>query len=201
MPTPSASNTSALPQRLDTERLPCLATRTPHAATTSAAADRDVDGAGAIAAGAARVEDLARPARQRHRVRAHRPRQADDLRPAARPSSQPDQQPRQLRRRGLPRHHELHRRRRLRRPSDPRGGSASRMQTAAEHRQRRRYQRVQEVAQHAAGLRRSAPTRDGTARRAPATRVPQAHDDAVVRVRAATSSSPAAPSSATTSEW
>jgi hypothetical protein len=31
--TPSASSTSALPQRLDTERLPCLATGTPHAAT------------------------------------------------------------------------------------------------------------------------------------------------------------------------
>ena len=37
MCTPSASNRSALPQRLETERLPCLATRTPHAASTSAA--------------------------------------------------------------------------------------------------------------------------------------------------------------------
>ncbi len=37
--TPSCSNTSALPQRLDTDRLPCLATFTPQAATTSAAAD------------------------------------------------------------------------------------------------------------------------------------------------------------------
>jgi hypothetical protein len=36
--TPSASRTSALPHRLETLRLPCLATRTPHAATTSAAA-------------------------------------------------------------------------------------------------------------------------------------------------------------------
>ena len=35
---PSASTTSALPQRLETERLPCLATATPHAATTTAAA-------------------------------------------------------------------------------------------------------------------------------------------------------------------
>ena len=32
-------STSALPQRLDTDRLPCFATRTPHAATTSAAHD------------------------------------------------------------------------------------------------------------------------------------------------------------------
>ena len=39
MLTPSASNTSADPQRLDTDRLPCLATFTPHAATTIAAAD------------------------------------------------------------------------------------------------------------------------------------------------------------------
>src|SRR5437867_13278777 len=34
--TPSASNTSALPDRLDTDRFPCFATRTPHAASTSA---------------------------------------------------------------------------------------------------------------------------------------------------------------------
>ena len=37
--TPSASNTSALPERLETDRLPCFATRTPAAATTSAAHD------------------------------------------------------------------------------------------------------------------------------------------------------------------
>ena len=36
--TPSASSTSALPDRLETLRLPCLATGTPHAATTIAAA-------------------------------------------------------------------------------------------------------------------------------------------------------------------
>src|SRR5881396_262869 len=35
--TPSASKTSALPDRLDTDRLPCLATRTPQAAMTTAA--------------------------------------------------------------------------------------------------------------------------------------------------------------------
>ena len=35
--TPSASKRSALPHRLDTERFPCFATFTPHAATTSAA--------------------------------------------------------------------------------------------------------------------------------------------------------------------
>src|SRR5262245_22233574 len=37
--TPSASNTSALPDLLDTDRFPCLATRTPQAATTSAVQD------------------------------------------------------------------------------------------------------------------------------------------------------------------
>ena len=35
-PTPSASSTSALPVRLETARLPCLATATPHEATTMA---------------------------------------------------------------------------------------------------------------------------------------------------------------------
>ena len=38
MTTPRASNTSADPDLLDTERFPCLATRTPHAAATTAAA-------------------------------------------------------------------------------------------------------------------------------------------------------------------
>ena len=37
--TPSASNTSALPERLDTDRFPCFAPLTPHAATTTAALD------------------------------------------------------------------------------------------------------------------------------------------------------------------
>src|SRR3954470_12831404 len=36
--TPSAASTSALPLRLDTERLPCLTTGTPAAATTRAVA-------------------------------------------------------------------------------------------------------------------------------------------------------------------
>src|SRR3954451_4794594 len=36
--TPRAANTSALPLRLDTERLPCLTTGTPAAATTRAVA-------------------------------------------------------------------------------------------------------------------------------------------------------------------
>src|SRR5258708_12938226 len=35
--TPSASNRSALPHRLEALRLPCFATRTPHAASTRAA--------------------------------------------------------------------------------------------------------------------------------------------------------------------
>ncbi len=36
--TPRAASTSALPERLETERLPCLATGTPAAAATRAAA-------------------------------------------------------------------------------------------------------------------------------------------------------------------
>ena len=77
--TPSASNTSALPDRLDTERLPCLATRTPHAATTSAAHDEMLKVPDAIAAGAAGIEHVVVAARHLHGVRAHRPREADDL--------------------------------------------------------------------------------------------------------------------------
>ena len=77
--TPSCSNTSALPQRLDTDRLPCFATFTPHAATTIAAADEMLN-----------VPDRSPPVPHvsntspggvdsLHRVLAHRPREADDL--------------------------------------------------------------------------------------------------------------------------
>src|SRR5260221_12332529 len=41
--TPSASNTSALPQRLETDRFPCFATRTPQDATTSATQDETLN--------------------------------------------------------------------------------------------------------------------------------------------------------------
>src|SRR5260221_4488481 len=41
--TPSASNTSALPQRLETDRFPCFATRTPQEATTSATQDETLN--------------------------------------------------------------------------------------------------------------------------------------------------------------
>ena len=59
--TPSASNTSALPHRLDTERLPCLATRTPQ--RRDARAPRTIEMLNVprpIAAGAARVEHVGR---------------------------------------------------------------------------------------------------------------------------------------------
>ena len=109
MPTPSASNTSALPQRLDTERLPCLATRTPAPASTSAAAVETL----MVPARSPPVPHVSKtsPAlmRQRHGVRAHRLCQADDFFRALALHRQPDQQPGQLRRRGLARHHEIHR--------------------------------------------------------------------------------------------
>ena len=56
MLTPSASNRSALPQRLDTDRLPCLATRTPQAASTSAATVETLNVCAPVAARAAGVE-------------------------------------------------------------------------------------------------------------------------------------------------
>ena len=58
--TPSCSKTSALPQRLDTERLPCFATLTPARGHDQRRRRRDVEGAGPVAAGAAGVEDRAR---------------------------------------------------------------------------------------------------------------------------------------------
>ena len=54
--TPSASSTSALPQLPLAERLPCLATGTPQAATTSEASVEMLKRAGAVAAGAAGVD-------------------------------------------------------------------------------------------------------------------------------------------------
>ena len=51
---PSASSTSALPLREDTERLPCLATFAPAAARDERRRGRDVEGVRAVAAGAAR---------------------------------------------------------------------------------------------------------------------------------------------------
>ena len=57
MATPRASSTSALPHLLVAERLPCLATVTPAPAATSAAAVEMLNVLGAVAAGAAGVED------------------------------------------------------------------------------------------------------------------------------------------------
>jgi hypothetical protein len=83
--------------RLEADRLPCFATRTPAAATTSAAR-------------AARVEQIVVPPRHLHRLRAHRPREADDLdRPLAF-HREADEQRRDVRRRRAPFHHLGHRR-------------------------------------------------------------------------------------------
>ena len=77
--TPSCSNTSALPQRLDTDRLPCLATLTPHAATTSAAADEMLN----VPARSPPVPQVSNTSPSGldsfTAVLAHRPREADDL--------------------------------------------------------------------------------------------------------------------------
>ena len=58
--TPSASSTSAEPQRDDTDRLPCFAIGTPAAAATRAAAVEMLKVPGAVAAGAAGVDHVRR---------------------------------------------------------------------------------------------------------------------------------------------
>ena len=55
MLTPRASTRSALPQRLETERLPCLATVTPPPATTKAVVVEMLNVPAAVAARAAGV--------------------------------------------------------------------------------------------------------------------------------------------------
>ena len=56
--TPMAANTSALPDREETERFPCLATVMPPPATTNAVAVEIIKGIGSIATGSAGVHDL-----------------------------------------------------------------------------------------------------------------------------------------------
>ncbi len=57
MRAPSASRISALPHFPDSERLPCLATRAPAAATTNAAKVEMLKGSGSIATSAAGIEE------------------------------------------------------------------------------------------------------------------------------------------------
>ena len=77
--TPSASKTSALPDRLDTDRLPCFATRTPHAATTIAAQEEMLN----VPERSPPVPHVSNTPSYRadsaHRVRAHRTGEADEL--------------------------------------------------------------------------------------------------------------------------
>ena len=70
---------------------------------------RDIERAGAIAAGAARVEDIVERPRQLHRIGAHRPRQADDLGRTLALHREADQQRGDLRRRRLAAHDRAHR--------------------------------------------------------------------------------------------
>ena len=86
MRTPSDSSTSALPVRLETARLPCLATATPHEAVDDRDRGRDVERAGVVAAGAAGVDQrAARGCGSAARARAS-PRPCRRSRRASRPS-------------------------------------------------------------------------------------------------------------------
>ena len=107
--TPSASYTSALPHWLETDRLPCFATRSPAAAATSAAADEILN-----------VPDRSPPVphvsntssnglRQLHGVGAHRLGEPDDFRRPLAFHRQADQQRADLRRRRLAAHDGAHR--------------------------------------------------------------------------------------------
>jgi hypothetical protein len=66
-----AASTSALPERLDTERLPCLTTGTPQAAVSSGGAGGEVEAAGAVAAGADDVDRAGHRQIGPHRQLAH----------------------------------------------------------------------------------------------------------------------------------
>ena len=86
--TPSASSTSALPTLPDTARLPCFATGTPAAATTSAAAVETLKVCDAVAAGAAGVDGVRRARRGSTVPSARSARAApDQLVDASRPSA------------------------------------------------------------------------------------------------------------------
>ena len=160
--TPSCSNTSALPQRLDTDRLPCFATFTPQAATTMAAADEMLNVPGPIAAGAARIEHLAggsSSASPRARASSAQSRRSP---PAARPSSRSaDSSPASARARtGLP----SPRAWRLAASSVVRSSWRNELfDQRREHHRSRKFRRI-----FRPSLCR-APTRDETARRAPDT--------------------------------
>ena len=79
MRTPSASSTSAEPQRDDTARLPCLAIGTPGARGHEGRRGRDVEGLGAVATGTAGVDQAVAGGDRRGHVGAHRPGTAGDL--------------------------------------------------------------------------------------------------------------------------
>ncbi len=76
---PSAASTSALPDLLDTERLPCLTTGRPQAAASSDAPVDRFKLLRAVAAGADDVDVRARRNLRHARELAHRAREAADL--------------------------------------------------------------------------------------------------------------------------
>ena len=77
--TPSATSRSALPERDETARLPCLATVAPAGRGDERRRGRDVERAAAVAAGAAGVDDLGDGVRHGTRPRPHRLDGAGDL--------------------------------------------------------------------------------------------------------------------------
>ncbi len=113
MLTPSASKRSALPHRLETERLPCLATVTPQAATTSAATVDTLN----VCARSPPVPHVSKTSEYSREslvdARAHRPREAHDFRRTLPFHRQRDQETGDLRRLGAAFHDLVHGCRRL----------------------------------------------------------------------------------------
>ena len=196
---PSASSTSALPERLEIERLPCFTTRTPIAATSSAAPGREIEAARGVAAGADDV-DRRRARRQapdgaRARAsRAAKPRTSSAVTPLARSaaSSAPaiagatrriGQRDQQLARLGLGQVPPLSSRSRMsRRSAMPIAPQAA----------RRAPREAQEVAHQRRPVRRQHALRDGTARPRPSSsrwRTPMISPSAVRAVTSSTAGS------------
>ena len=104
--TPSASSTSAEPEREEAARLPCLATAQPQAAATSAAVVEMLNVPEPSPPVPAVSTRSSRAGAHLDDVRAHRPRRADELVDGLALGAQRDQQARDLRGVGLAAHHE-----------------------------------------------------------------------------------------------
>ncbi len=109
MSKPSASSTSAEPDRDETARLPCLATPAPAQAAASAAVVEMLNVDGAVASRSGGVDEVGAARLHRRRVLAHRARAADELVGGLALRAQCDQERGDLRRRQLAVHHPSHR--------------------------------------------------------------------------------------------